>query len=75
MNSSLLTCRDRCLKQLKYRSHKAQNISSGEMASHIFENYNNAVQPRGLHIYNNDADMSMATMSTFTSKHHGLMHW
>ena len=41
MHNSLLTWRDRHLKQLKDRSRNAQNISSGEIESFIFVTYNN----------------------------------
>ena len=39
MNSFLLTRCDNNMKQLKDKSHNAQNRRSGEIASHIFEIY------------------------------------
>ena len=51
MHSYLLTWRDRRLKHLKDRSQNAQNRRSGELSSHIFDPYNDLVQPHGCHIY------------------------
>ena len=59
IHSSLLTWRDRLLKQLKDRSHNTQNKRYGEISSHIFETYINAVQPHGYHIYNTVTEMAM----------------
>ena len=53
IHSYLLTRRYICLKHLNDKSHNAQNIRPGEIYSHIFETYYNAVQPHGFHIYNN----------------------
>ena len=75
MNFSLLIWVDSCLKQLKDISQNAQKRSAGEISSPIFETYNNAVRPRVCNIYNNAADMSMATMCPCTFKYHGLPHW
>ena len=41
----------------------------------IFETYKNSVQPNGYHIYNIAADMTIVTIFSCTSKHHGLLHW
>ena len=59
MHSYLLTWRNCRLKQLKDRSHNAQNRRSDETASHIFETYNDSVRPHGCHIYNTAAEISM----------------
>ena len=74
MHYFLLTWRDLHLNHLKDRSHNAQKQRSGEISSRIFETYKNAVRPYGYHIYNTTAGMAMATMWTYTSKHHGLPH-
>ena len=50
MHYYLLTCHDCHLKQLKYRSHNAQNIRSCEISSRIFETYKNSVRTHGCHI-------------------------
>ena len=75
MNSSLLTWQDHRLKYTKDRIHNAQNRRSGEIPSRIFETDNNSVQPHGCNIYNNAADMAMATMFPCNSEHHGIPHW
>ena len=59
IHSYLLTRRYIFLKHLNDRSHNAQNIRPGEIYSHIFDTYYNAVQPHGCHIYNNASDMAM----------------
>ena len=74
MHFSLLAWHNCCLKHLKDRIHKVQNVSSGEKSSPIFEIYKNYVWPHGCHIYNTVAYMAMTTMCTYTSKHHGLPH-
>ena len=74
MHSYLLMCRKYRLKQIKDRSHNAQNRRFSEISSRIFETYKNAVQPHSFNIYNNVSDISMETMCTCTPKHHGLMH-
>ena len=75
MHHFLLIWRNRRLKHLKYRSHNAQNRRSGEISSHIFETYKNAVRPHGCHIYNTDVDMDMVIMCPYTYKHHGILNW
>ena len=59
MHSSLLTWFYHCLKNLKDRSHDAQNRGFGEKSRHIFETYKNDVKPHGCNVYNTAADMSM----------------
>ena len=51
MHLSLLLWWNFYLKKLKYQMHNAQNRRSVEMASHIFETYNNSVIPYGRHIH------------------------
>ena len=75
MHSSLLThcvCR---LNHLKYISHNAQNIRSGEISSNIFTTYKNSVQPHGCNIYNTAADMTTSTVFPCNSKYHGITYW
>ena len=55
MRSSLLKWRDLRFKQLKDRSHNAQNRRSGELSSRLFETYKNSARPHGCHIYNYSA--------------------
>ena len=59
INSSLLSWPDYCLKQLKDKSHNAQNISSGEISRSILETYKNSVQHHSCNIFNTTADMIM----------------
>ena len=59
MHSSLLTWRYFHMKQLKDRSHNTQNRRSGQIASRIFETYNNNVRPYGCNIQNTAAGMDM----------------
>ena len=73
MHSFLLTWLYCHLKHLKDISHNAQNRSSGEISSHIFETYKNTAQPHGCNIYNTAEDMAMATMCPYISKYHGLL--
>ena len=49
-------------EKLKDQSFNAQNISSGEMANHLFETYKNYVMPHGKHMFKTASDMAMATM-------------
>ena len=71
----LLTRRNGRLKYLKDRSHNEQNRRSGEIASLIFETYDNAVQPHCCHIYSTSTDMTMAKMCPCTCKHHNIPQW
>ena len=74
-HSYLLTWYNSFFKNLKDRSHNAQNRRSGEISSRIFENCMNAVIPHGYHVYSTSADMAMETIFPWTSKQHGLTHW
>ena len=75
MHFYFLICCDFHLKHLKDISHNAQNRRSGELSSHLFETYKNAVRPHGCNIYNSASDMAMAKTCPCTSQHHGIPHW
>ena len=75
MHSSLLAWSNFHLKQLKDQSLDAQNISSVEIASRIFETYKNSVKPDGCHNHKTGAYMTMSIMFPFTSTQNGLPHW
>ena len=74
MHYYLLTFHNLYLKHIKYRIQNAQNRRSEEKYNSIFVTYKNTVQSHGFHIYNNAVDMSTATISPCTYKHHGLLH-
>ena len=59
MHSSLLSQRNRHLKQLRDISHNVQNRGSGDISSPMFETYKNAVRTHACCIYNIAADMAM----------------
>ena len=67
--------RDFHMKQLKYQCHDAQNRSSGEIASRIFESCNYCVRPHGYHMHNIAAYMAMVTMYSCPYTHHGIYRW
>ena len=75
MHSSLFTREYCCSIHIKVRCHNAQNRRPGTISIRIFEIYNNSVRLHFCHIYNNSADMSMATMFPCNSKHYGIPHW
>ena len=71
MHSYLITCHNR-LKHLKDKSHNAQNRRSGEISSHIFETYKNALRAHGCHIYNTTTYMTMEKLCPSIFEHHGI---
>ena len=75
MHSSLLTWRNFRLKHVKDKIHNTKNIMSGEISSHIFGTYKNAVQPYGCHIYNKTEYMAMEPMCNCNYEHHGISYW
>ena len=65
IHSSLLSWRDRYLKEIKDQSQNAQSRRYGEKAHHIYTTYKNTVMPHGNHIYAKASDMENATMCTY----------
>ena len=65
IHSSLLSWRDRYLKNMKDQSQNAQSRRSGEKEHHIYTTYKNTVMPHGSHIYAKSSDMENATMCTY----------
>ena len=62
MRSSLLMRGDRQLKELKERSHNAQNSMYGEMISLQYQKDQNVVSLHGTHVQKTTDDVAMATM-------------
>ena len=62
-------------QKLKYQIHNSQNRRYDEMASCIFETYQNYMMPLGSHIYQTLSDMYMATMCSYPLSQHVLTHW
>ena len=75
IHSSLLSWRDRYLKNIKDQSQNDQSRSSGEKAHHIYTTYKNTVMPHGSHMYAKASDMATATMCTYPQPEHSLPHW
>ena len=70
----LLTRRGYQTKQPKDQTPNAQKIRSGEIASRIFETYNDAMRPHCCNIHNTASDMAMVKMFHFTYEHNALPH-
>ena len=72
MHYNLLAWNDSYLKKLKYHSHNAHTIMSGEMKSRILKAYNNDVTPHGIHIHKTASYMSMEKVCPFIPSKYAL---
>ena len=75
IHSSFLSWRYGLLKISKDQIHNSQNRRSGEITSCIFETCNNYVIPHGVHVYQKEYYMDIATMCDYPLTHHALPHW
>ena len=75
IHSSLLSWRDRCLKNSNKKIQNTQSRISGEKAHHIYETYKNIVMPHGCHIYAKASYMEKSIMCTYPQSDHALPRW
>ena len=72
---SLLSWRDRYLKNIKDKIRNDQIRRYGEKSHHIYTTYKNTVMPHGRHIYAKSYDIEKATMCTYPQSGHAIPHW
>ena len=63
------------IRKIKHQIQNAQNRRSCEIASRIFEIYDDAMRPHCCNIHNTASDMAMVKMFHFTYEHNALPHW
>ena len=74
IHSSLLSWRNRYLKNSNIKAKNAQNRRSGEKSNRIYETYKNIVIPHGHRIYAKASGMEKAIMCAYPQSDHELPH-
>ena len=75
IHSSLLSWRERYLKNSRISAKMFKTEGLGKKKICIYETFKNAVMPHGRHIYAKAYDMAKATMCEWSQSYHALPHW
>ena len=74
IHSSLLSWRDRNLKNSRIKAKILKIEGPGKKKSCTYETYKNTVMPHERHIYAKSSDMAKATMRSHPESDHTLPH-